>query len=70
MDDNLHLKNCERSTFEVAKFPNRITKLIHQMWDGMVTMIVIKKNNKMAITFEATKIDVEGSLVIKVPKKT
>ncbi len=39
------------------------------MWDEMVTMIVIKKDNKMEIIFEATQTNVKGSYVIKVPKK-
>ncbi len=39
------------------------------LWDEMVTMIVIKKDNKMAITSKAAKIDVEASLVIRAPKK-
>jgi hypothetical protein len=39
------------------------------MWDEMVTVIIIKKENKMVTTFEAIQIDVEGSLVIKAPKK-
>jgi hypothetical protein len=29
MDDNPHLKSCERGKFKVAKFPNKIAKLIH-----------------------------------------
>jgi hypothetical protein len=33
MDDSLHSKNYERGKFRVAKFLNRTTKLIHQMWD-------------------------------------
>jgi hypothetical protein len=39
------------------------------MWDKMVTMIVIKNDNRMVTTFEVTQIDVEGVLVIGVPKK-
>jgi hypothetical protein len=38
------------------------------MWDEMVIVIVIKKDDKMAITFEVA-FDVEGSLGIKAPKK-
>ncbi len=34
-----------------------------------MTMIVIKKDNKIVPTFEVTQIDVEGSLMIKTPKK-
>jgi hypothetical protein len=67
--DNLHMKSCERGKFKVAKFLNRTTRLIHQMWDEMVTMIVIEKDNKMVTTFEAAKIDIEGSLTIRPPKK-
>jgi hypothetical protein len=69
MDNNHYPKSCERNKFKVAKFPNRTTKLIHQMWDEMVTMIVIEKDNKMVIISKAVKIDVEGSSVIKSPKK-
>jgi hypothetical protein len=69
MDDILHLKSCERGKFKVAKFPNRTTKLIHQMWDKMVTMIIIKKDNKMVTTSKMAQINVEGSLVIRAPKK-
>jgi hypothetical protein len=68
-DDNLHPKSCEKGKFKVAKFSNRITKLIHQMWDEMVTMIIIEKENRMVITFEVAQIDVEGSSAIRVPKK-
>jgi hypothetical protein len=69
MDNNLHLKNCEKERFKVAKFPNKTTRLLHQMWDKMVIVIVIEKDNKMATTFETLQIDVEGCLVIKAPKK-
>ncbi len=68
MDDSLHPKSYERGRFSIAKFPNRITMLIHQMWDEMVTMIVIKKDNIMVTTFEGAQIDVEGSLVIRASK--
>jgi len=39
------------------------------MWDKMVTMIIIKKDNRMVTTSKATQINVEGSLVITAPKK-
>jgi hypothetical protein len=39
------------------------------MWDKMVTMIVIKKDNKMEINFEAAQTYVEGSSMVKAPKK-
>ncbi len=64
MDDSLHPKSCERGRFRVAKFPNRIARLIHQMWDKMVTMIVIKNDNRTMTTFEGAQIDVEGSSMI------
>jgi hypothetical protein len=35
----------------------------------MVIMIVIKKENRMVIIFKTTQTNVEGSLVIKAPKK-
>ncbi len=69
MDNNLHSKSCERKKFRVAKFPNRTTRLIHQMCNEMGTVIVIKKDNKMVTTYEATRIDVEGFFVIRTPKK-
>ncbi len=69
MDDNLHSKSCERGKFRVANFSNRTSKLIHQMWDKMMTMIVIEKENRMVITSEIAQTNVEGSSVIKVPKK-
>jgi hypothetical protein len=69
MDDSVHLKSCERKKFRVAKFLNRTTKLIHQMWDKMVIVIVIKKEKKMVTTFEVAQTDVEGSSVIWAPKK-
>jgi hypothetical protein len=69
MQDSLHLKSCEKGRFKVAKFPIRTTRLIHQMWDEMVTMIVIKKDNRMVTTFEAIQTNVEGFLVIRAPKK-
>ncbi len=34
-----------------------------------MTVIIIKKENRMVTTFEAIQIDVEGSLVIRAPKK-
>ncbi len=34
-----------------------------------MTMIIIKKENKMVTTFEVTQIDVEGSSVIRAPIK-
>jgi len=61
MDDSVHLKNCEKGKFKVAKFLNRTSKLVHQMWDEMVSMIVIKKDDKIVTTFEATQIDVDNS---------
>jgi hypothetical protein len=69
MDDNLHPKSFKRGRVRVAKFLNRTTRLIHQMWDEMVTVIVIKKDNRMVTIFETTQTNVEGSLVIRVPKK-
>jgi hypothetical protein len=35
MDDSFHPKSCETGKFKVAKFPNRIMRLIRQMWDEM-----------------------------------
>jgi hypothetical protein len=70
MDDNLHPKSCENRRFTIAKFPNMIVKLIHQMWDVMVSMIAIEKDNKMVTTSKGAQIDVEGSSMIRVPKKT
>ncbi len=35
----------------------------------MVTMIIIKKDNKMVTTSKMAQINVEGSLVIRAPKK-
>jgi hypothetical protein len=61
--------SCERGKFKVAKFSNRITRLIHQMWDEMMIVILIEKDLKMVTTFETTQIDIEGSLMIRVPKK-
>ncbi len=51
MDDNMHSKSFERGRFKVAKFLNKTIRLIHQMWDEMVTMIVIEKDNKMVTIF-------------------
>ncbi len=34
-----------------------------------MTMIIIEKDNRMVTTFEVTQTDVEGVLVIAVPKK-
>ncbi len=51
------------------KFPNKTSRLIHQMWDEMVTMIVIKKDNIMEIISKMAQTNVEGSYVITVPKK-
>jgi hypothetical protein len=69
MDDSLHSKSCERRKFRVTIFLNRTTKLIHQMWDEMVIMIVSEKDNRLVTTFETVQTNVEGSLVIRVPKK-
>jgi hypothetical protein len=69
MDDSLHPKFFERGRFKVVKFPNRTLRLIHQMWNQIVTMIVIKKDNIMVTIFEVMQIDVEGSLMIRAPKK-
>ncbi len=69
MDDNLHPKSCERRKFRVAKFLNRTSKLIHQMWDKMVMVIVIKKDDKMVTTVEVTQTNLEGSLNKWAPKK-
>jgi hypothetical protein len=69
MNNSLHLKSYERRRFKVVKFHNRIVRLIHQMWDEMVMMIVIEKDTTMETIFEAAQIDVKGSYVIKAPKK-
>jgi hypothetical protein len=69
MDDSLHPKSCEKGRFKVAKFPNRTTRLIHQMWDEMVIVIIIQKDYIMATTFKVTQIDIEGFSTIWVPKK-
>ncbi len=42
---------------------------MHQMWDEMVIMIVIKKDNRMVTTFKGAQTYVEGSLMIRAPKK-
>ncbi len=39
------------------------------MWDKMVIMIVIDKDNKMVTTFEMTQTNVESSSMIRAPKK-
>ncbi len=39
------------------------------MWDKMVIVIVIEKENKMVTTSETTQTDVQGSSVIRAPKK-
>ncbi len=39
------------------------------MWDEMVTMIVIEKDNKMEIIFETAQTNVKGSFVIRAFKK-
>jgi soluble cytochrome b562 len=39
------------------------------MWDEMVIVLVIKKDDKMATTFKVAQIDVEGSSMIKALKK-
>jgi hypothetical protein len=39
------------------------------MWDKMVIVIVIEKENRMVTIFEATQTDVQGSSVIRAPKK-
>jgi hypothetical protein len=69
VDNSLHLKSCKKGKFRVTKIPNRIARLIHQMWDKMVTMIVIKKDNKMATTSKAIQTNVKGSSMIRAPKK-
>jgi hypothetical protein len=69
MDYSLHLKNCGRGKFKVAKFLNRTSKLVHQIWDEMVTVIVIENNIIIVTTFEATQINVEVLSVIRAPKK-
>jgi hypothetical protein len=68
MDNSLH-PSSERKRFKVMKFPNKTSRLIHQMWDEMVTMIVIKKDNIMEIISKMAQTNVEGSYVITVPKK-
>ncbi len=39
------------------------------MWDEMVIMIIIEKDNIMVTTSKRAQIDVEGSSVIRAPKK-
>ncbi len=67
INDNLHLKNIEIIRFEVTKFFN-ITRLIHEIWDEMVIMIVIEKDMKMETIFEAFLINVDGLYMFKAPK--
>jgi len=69
MDNNLHLKSYETKRFRVTKFLNMTRRLIHQMWDEMVTMIVLKKDNRMVTTFKGAQTNVEGSSIIRAPKK-
>ncbi len=38
------------------------------MWDEMVIMLVIKKDNRMMTTSKVVQTNVEGSLVIRAPK--
>jgi hypothetical protein len=44
------------------------SQIIHQMWDEMVIMLVIKKDNRMMTTSKVVQTNVEGSLVIRAPK--
>jgi L-lactate utilization protein LutC len=67
MDGNLHLRSSEKGRFKVTKFLNITTKLIHQMWDKMVTMIVIEKDNRMETISEVVQTYVEGSFMIRTP---
>jgi len=69
MNNSLHLKSFERGRFRVTKFPNRTAKFIHQMCDEMVTMIVIEKDNKTETNFEVAQTYVEGSFLVRAPKK-
>jgi L-lactate utilization protein LutC len=68
MNNSLPLKSYERRRFKVVKFHNRIVRLIHQMWDEMVTMIVVEKDTIMETISEMVQIDVEGSFVIELPR--
>ncbi len=69
MDKSPHLKSYERGKFKVANFPNMLAKLIHQIWDEMVIVIIIKKDNRMVTTSKTVQTDVEGSSIIRAPKK-
>jgi hypothetical protein len=69
MHHNVHPKSYEKGKFRVAKFSNKTTRLIHQMWDKMATVIIIKKDNKIMPTFEVIQVDVESSSMIRTPKK-
>jgi len=51
MDDNLHSRSFERGRLRGVKLLNKTTRFIHQMWDEMVTMIVIEKDNKIETIF-------------------
>jgi hypothetical protein len=59
----------KKKRFKVTKLFNKTVRLIHQMWDKMVTMIVIKKDNIMHTIFEVAQTNVESSSMIKAPKK-
>jgi len=67
MDDSLHPKSTKRGRFKVAKFLNKTKKLIHQMCDKMVMVIVIRKDTRMETISKVVQIDVEGSFMIKTP---
>jgi hypothetical protein len=53
----------KKGRFGVTKFLNKTLKFIHQMWDEMVTMIVIEKDNKMDYFLKAAQTNVEGSFL-------
>jgi len=53
---------------KVARFLLRTARFFTQMWDEMVTMIVIKKDSMAGPIFEMNQIDPKGSS-IHVPKK-
>jgi hypothetical protein len=67
MDNSLHPKSFEKGRFRVVKLFNRKTKLIHQMWDEMVTMMIIKKDNKMVTISKVVQIDVDSPSMNRAP---
>jgi hypothetical protein len=61
-------KGIEQGKFRIKKFPIKTTRLLTQMWDKIVTIIIIEKDSMVGPISKGNQLNLKDSS-IHVPKK-